>query len=97
MLRPSEWLMANSKSQMADSDTPSAIGYRLCATGVVQGVGFRPFVYGLATRLDLKGWVCNTSSGVVIEIEGCPEAIDEFRTRPDARHAASSAHRSTRR
>ena len=61
------------------SDQPSAIRYRLCATGVVQGVGFRPFVYGLATRLDLKGWVCNTSSGVVIEIEGCPEAVNEFR------------------
>lgn len=79
--------MANSESQMADSisrevegrDQLSAIGYRLCATGVVQGVGFRPFVYSLATRLDLKGWVCNTSSGVVIEIEGCPEAMNEFR------------------
>jgi len=46
---------------------------------VVQGVGFRPFVYGLATRLDLKGWVCNTSSGVVIEIEGGADAMNEFR------------------
>ena len=78
--------IADSKSQMADSHPPSAIrhppsaiGYRLFATGVVQGVGFRPFVYGVATRLDLKGWVCNTSSGVVIEIEGCPEAVNEFR------------------
>lgn len=39
-------------------------------TGVVQGVGFRPFVYGLANRLDLRGWVCNTSAGVEIVIEG---------------------------
>ncbi|MBI3177397.1 MAG: carbamoyltransferase HypF, partial [Chloroflexi bacterium] len=51
---------------------------RLTVTGVVQGVGFRPFVYGLAARLDLKGWVCNTSSGVTIEIEGGPDAVSEF-------------------
>ena len=46
--------------------------------GVVQGVGFRPFVYGLANRLHLKGWVLNTSSGVRIEVEGSPLALDEF-------------------
>ncbi|HET7375492.1 MAG TPA: acylphosphatase, partial [Anaerolineae bacterium] len=51
---------------------------RLFVTGVVQGVGFRPFVYGLAARLDLAGWVCNTSAGVTIEIEGSGESIDEF-------------------
>ncbi|GAI34857.1 unnamed protein product, partial [marine sediment metagenome] len=42
--------------------------------GVVQGVGFRPFVYGLATKHNLKGWVCNTSEDVKIEIEGEAEA-----------------------
>ncbi len=46
--------------------------------GVVQGVGFRPFVYGLATRLQLKGWVNNTSSGVIIEVEGQPAAVSRF-------------------
>jgi hydrogenase maturation protein HypF len=46
--------------------------------GIVQGVGFRPFVYGLATRLDLKGWVLNTSSGVVIEVEGSSSVLEEF-------------------
>jgi len=46
--------------------------------GVVQGVGFRPFVYGLATDLNLKGWVLNTSSGVVIEVEGPSSSLDEF-------------------
>jgi len=46
--------------------------------GVVQGVGFRPFVYGLAVRNDLKGWVSNTTSGVVIEVEGAPSALDQF-------------------
>ena len=46
--------------------------------GVVQGVGFRPFVYELATRLALHGWVCNTSGGVEIYIEGDPSNIDSF-------------------
>ena len=46
--------------------------------GIVQGVGFRPFVYGLATRLQLKGWVLNTSSGVVIEVEGSSSILEEF-------------------
>lgn len=38
--------------------------------GVVQGVGFRPYVYNLAKKLDLKGFVTNTSEGVTIEVEG---------------------------
>jgi hydrogenase maturation protein HypF len=46
--------------------------------GVVQGVGFRPFVHGLATRLGLTGHVGNDSAGVFIEVEGPPEAVDGF-------------------
>jgi hydrogenase maturation protein HypF len=38
--------------------------------GAVQGVGFRPFIYGLATKLGLSGWVSNTAQGVFIEVEG---------------------------
>jgi hydrogenase maturation protein HypF len=38
--------------------------------GVTQRVGFRPFVYGLATRLNLYGWVRNTSNGVEIVVQG---------------------------
>lgn len=49
---------------------------RLTVKGVVQGVGFRPFVYGLATRLGLAGHVGNDSTGVFIEIEGTPVALD---------------------
>jgi hydrogenase maturation protein HypF len=47
--------------------------------GIVQGVGFRPFVYGLAVKHNLKGWVYNTSEDVKIEVEGAVEAIDKFK------------------
>ena len=46
--------------------------------GLVQGVGFRPFVYRLASSLDLAGWVRNNCQGVQIEIEGSPDRLDEF-------------------
>jgi hydrogenase maturation protein HypF len=46
--------------------------------GIVQGVGFRPFVYGLAVKHNLKGWVYNTSDDVRIEVEGDAEAIEQF-------------------
>jgi hydrogenase maturation protein HypF len=51
---------------------------RILVTGVVQGVGFRPFVYGLAARLGLRGWVCNTSAGVEILVDGPAERLQEF-------------------
>ncbi|MDH4176826.1 MAG: acylphosphatase, partial [Thermoleophilia bacterium] len=51
---------------------------RLRVTGVVQGVGFRPFVHGLATRLGLAGFVLNDGAGVVVEIEGAPAGLDAF-------------------
>ncbi len=46
--------------------------------GVVQGVGFRPFIYRLAGEYCLKGWVVNTSSAVEIEVEGAEEEIEAF-------------------
>ena len=46
--------------------------------GVVQGVGFRPFVWNLATRLGLSGSVCNTSGAVIIEVEGDRRALQMF-------------------
>lgn len=53
--------------------------------GIVQGVGFRPFVYRLATQLNLTGWVTNTSDGVIIEAEGeaGPLTIFEKRLRTE--------------
>ncbi|MDP3046573.1 MAG: Sua5/YciO/YrdC/YwlC family protein, partial [Chloroflexota bacterium] len=46
--------------------------------GVVQGVGFRPFVHRLAGALELKGWVLNSTEGVVIEVEGAARALAAF-------------------
>jgi len=54
---------------------------RLTAQGIVQGVGFRPFVYRLATDLGLAGWVRNSSAGVTIELEGPSEKIESFAVR----------------
>jgi hydrogenase maturation protein HypF len=51
---------------------------RVTVTGVVQGVGFRPFTRRLADELGLSGWVENTLRGVVIEAEGPRPALDEF-------------------
>ncbi len=54
------------------------MGRRLVVRGVVQGVGFRPFVYRLAHRHALNGWVANSSRGVVIEIDGSDGAVNAF-------------------
>ena len=51
---------------------------RISARGVVQGVGFRPFVYQLAAKYNLKGWVCNTSEDVKIEIQGESKDLERF-------------------
>lgn len=48
---------------------------RVVIRGPVQGVGFRPFVYGLARRLELSGWVRNEGDGVVVEAEGDRDRI----------------------
>ncbi|EDP73428.1 acylphosphatase, partial [Hydrogenivirga sp. 128-5-R1-1] len=47
-------------------------------TGAVQGVGFRPFVYNLAKKLNLKGYVINDTYGVIIEIQGKEKDINQF-------------------
>ena len=68
-----------------------AVRRRIRVGGIVQGVGFRPFVYRLATELDLSGWVLNDASGVTIEIEGPHAAVGAFEKRlPDEAPPLSS-------
>ncbi len=50
----------------------------IAVRGVVQGVGFRPFVYRLAQHYELTGWVRNTSWGVELQVEGRPESLSGF-------------------
>jgi hydrogenase maturation protein HypF len=51
---------------------------RVCVRGLVQGVGFRPFIHRLAVQHELVGWVLNTSGSVDVHIEGHPAALDRF-------------------
>lgn len=55
-----------------------AVRRRVTVRGTVQGVGFRPYVHRLATELALSGFVSNTASGVLIEVEGPPEGVAGF-------------------
>jgi hydrogenase maturation protein HypF len=64
----------------------SAVARRIVVTGTVQGVGFRPFVYRLATELGMAGWVVNAGGCVVLEASGSVSSLDELarRLRSDA-------------
>ena len=57
---------------------------KISVRGVVQGVGFRPFVYSLAKSLNLKGFVMNSSKGVTIEIEGNDSSLFVERLKNEA-------------
>jgi hydrogenase maturation protein HypF len=63
---------------MAAARALPKIRKRISIRGVVQGVGFRPFVYNLARSLHLTGFILNSSSGVTIEIEGPDGALEQF-------------------
>ena len=69
---------AMSGLQLMGSGRASRVRRRYDVFGLVQGVGFRPFVYVTASELGLAGSVSNTSSGVVVEVEGDPDAVDSF-------------------
>jgi len=67
------------KSRINERD--KALPYRrmkIIVRGAVQGVGFRPFVFNLAKRQSLKGWVLNSPSGVQIEVEGLQLELEKF-------------------
>ena len=66
--------------------TGSAVRRLVRVTGVVQGVGFRPFVYGLAAALSLTGSVLNDTAGVLADVQGDADDVEAFcaRVRADA-------------
>jgi hydrogenase maturation protein HypF len=63
---------------MIEMSTMPPLRKAIEVSGIVQGVGFRPFIYRLANQCALVGFIANTPSGVSIEVEGSPEKIDEF-------------------
>jgi len=66
---------------MAETIRTSVIRKAVEVTGIVQGVGFRPFVYRLANECGLTGCIANTPAGVSIEVQGEMEAVEKFLTR----------------
>jgi hydrogenase maturation protein HypF len=62
-----------------DSAVPEAMErHAIAVRGIVQGVGFRPFVHSLASRHQLRGFVTNDREGVAIEVEGDAHAVERF-------------------
>ena len=57
---------------------PKSVRYLIDINGIVQGVGFRPFVYKLAQACGIRGWVNNFSGGVHIDAEGTEKSVSEF-------------------
>src|SRR5579859_461553 len=69
---------------MVVASKPAVQRLRITLRGAVQGVGFRPFVYRLATEMSLAGWVLNSSSGLVVEVEGPGDQLTIFQQRLEA-------------
>ncbi|MBN1795711.1 MAG: carbamoyltransferase HypF [Sedimentisphaerales bacterium] len=66
---------------------------KILITGRVQGIGFRPAVYRLATRLDLTGFVYNDTKGVTVEVQGNSENLSEFVNRLSSANPDIPMHR----
>ena len=74
------------------TEPQSARRLRIEIHGAVQGVGFRPFVYRLATELGLTGWVINDTRGVFIEVEGADDGAGALSGAAAQRDAAAGRH-----
>jgi hydrogenase maturation protein HypF len=70
--------MPVSATTLAANQSIGVARLRVVIRGAVQGVGFRPFIYRLATAAGLPGWVINSAQGVFIEVEGEHDALREF-------------------
>jgi hydrogenase maturation protein HypF len=75
---------------MPVASKPALERLRITLRGAVQGVGFRPFVYRLATELNLTGWVLNSSAGLVVEVEGPSGQLGIFEQRLDRERPKAS-------
>ena len=69
---------------------PAMQRLRITLRGAVQGVGFRPFVYRLATEMSLTGWVLNSSAGLVVEVEGPSDQLSRFEARIEGERPKAS-------
>ena len=89
---PAAFVSASDRAQVTDTADP--VRRRFVVRGLVQGVGFRPFVHAAATELALAGTVRNDTTGVVVEVEGPRGAVGEFarRLRADAPPLAVVEH-----
>jgi hydrogenase maturation protein HypF len=76
---------------MPVASKPATQRRRITLRGAVQGVGFRPFVYRLATEMSLTGWVLNSSAGLVVEVEGAPAELRRFEQRLEGERPKASA------
>ncbi|HXJ78368.1 MAG TPA: carbamoyltransferase HypF [Candidatus Methylomirabilis sp.] len=66
---------------LADNDHGAAVSrvrFEIRVEGIVQGVGFRPFVFALASRFGVAGTVANDGAGVTVDIEGAGSSVDQF-------------------
>ncbi len=79
-------LDSGTRSELSHESQPKRERYEVGVRGVVQGVGFRPFVYRLALEEGLAGFIGNDTDGVTIEIEGPSASLESFlaRLRSDA-------------
>jgi hydrogenase maturation protein HypF len=84
-------LATSDQSVVSTVQSPGTLArLKMTIRGAVQGVGFRPFIYRLASELELSGWVNNNAGGVRLEVEGARESLDCFLLRVEREKPAIS-------